>query len=155
MSNDLVAILYVVYGDISGNKEFVVEDVISIGRDSSNSVVIPNTNVSRQHAKVCKKSDNQYELEDLGSHNGTMLNGRLARKEFLQDGDVINIADVKLTFKMADKQSIQDNKKESIDPSQNPLSSNSTEFIDISELDREGMENLRKEKPSITNHWKD
>jgi len=155
MEQELIAILVVEYGDVSGNKEFVVTDVISIGRESGNTIVIPNTNISRKHARIYKNFDGKYELEDLASHNGTLLNGRLARKELLQDGDVINIADVNLTFKMIHKDAPIEEKKDSEDVSHNPLEAISTEFIDLTELETEDMEKLRKDKPSITNHWKD
>jgi len=150
----LTAVLMVEYGDIAGNKEFLIVDVISIGRDSQNTIVIPNTNVSRKHAKVYKNFDGKYEVEDLGSHNGTLLNGRLARKELLQDGDVINIADVNLTFKMI-SQDAPFEKTDGDDNFDNPLEAISTEFIDLTELEKDNMKKLRQDKPSITNHWED
>lgn len=47
---------------------------ITIGRDSSNSVVVDNKLASRHHA-IIQKIKNEYFLKDAGSTNGTFLNG--------------------------------------------------------------------------------
>src|SRR4051812_29457671 len=54
--------------------------------------------VSRQHALIERAGD-QYLLEDMGSRNGTLLNGeRLSAKQPLGDSDRIDICGVELTF---------------------------------------------------------
>jgi len=110
MGENKKALLVIKSGDASGNKRFIIEDVISIGRDDKNDIIVPNLNVSRCHAKIRKIDDEQYRIEDQGSHNGTLLNGRLARNEILQHGDVINIADVEIEFQFSDTLDAGENK---------------------------------------------
>jgi len=60
-----------------------------IGRDSSNSVAISDAEVSRRHARLTFQGG-KYVIEDLGSTNGTFINGqRLAGPHVLKSGDVV------------------------------------------------------------------
>jgi len=64
---------------------------VVIGRDASADLVIPSPAVSRRHARVTRQGD-QHLLEDLGSSNGTFLNGqRLAQPAALAPGDQIGL----------------------------------------------------------------
>ena len=149
------AVLKIVMGDATGKKEFPIITELMIGRDAKNDIVIPNPNVSRKHAKVFKDEAGLCWLEDLGSHNGTLLNGRLARKEKLQENDVILIADTELTFFGNSEIPVETNNKKVTEEDLGVIGCNSTAFIDLSELKKETMEDLRKKKPSITDHWKE
>ena len=71
---------------------------LTIGRSADCDIVLDDRQVSRFHARVVWRTD-QYEVEDLGSKNGTHLNGRdLVGPQPLHDGDEIQIA---LRFKLA------------------------------------------------------
>ena len=71
---------------------------LTIGRSADCDIVLDDRQVSRFHARVVWRTD-QYEVEDLGSKNGTHLNGRdLVGPQPLRDGDEIQIA---LRFKLA------------------------------------------------------
>lgn len=60
-----------------------------IGRDSSNAVAISDAEVSRRHARLTFQGG-KYVIEDLGSTNGTFINGqRLAGPHVLKPGDVV------------------------------------------------------------------
>jgi pSer/pThr/pTyr-binding forkhead associated (FHA) protein len=68
-------------------------DQIVIGRDSTNGVVINDSEVSRKHARLTFQGG-KYVLEDLGSTNGTFVNGqRLAGPAVLRNGDVISFGE--------------------------------------------------------------
>jgi hypothetical protein len=97
------AMLLIVDGPVAGKRFFLEPRVLLIGRDESNDLVIPERQVSRQHASVTHEEDG-YVLRDLGSKNGTFVNGQqLAAPHALQDGDEIQIAYCcKLTFVGAD-----------------------------------------------------
>ncbi len=65
----------------------------SIGRLSSNSIMIADERVSRRHALINVQGRHEFWLVDLGSGNGTSLNGRrLVQPTRLRDGDKIEIA---------------------------------------------------------------
>ena len=72
---------------------------IVIGRMSSNDVVLADPNVSRKHAEV-RRDDGRWILIDLGSTNGTTVNGRSAGQHDLQDGDRIGFGTSELVFRM-------------------------------------------------------
>jgi len=57
-----------------------------IGRDDDSSISLPDLHVSREHAVICWSGD-QPSIFDLGSRNGTFVNGRRIRREtLLEDG---------------------------------------------------------------------
>ena len=95
--------LLVVEGHKPGQRVFVEQPELLIGRDVRCDLVIPERQVSRHHARIRLKGEG-YILEDLGSKNGTFVNGQqLAGPHFLQDGDEIQIAFCcKLAFVGAD-----------------------------------------------------
>jgi len=74
------------------------EEVI-IGRKSDASIVLLGNTVSRSHAKITHENG-QYIITDLGSTNGTMLNGELlVGSEVLSDRDTIGIGIYQLLFR--------------------------------------------------------
>ncbi|MGE3915582.1 MAG: FHA domain-containing protein [Hyphomicrobiaceae bacterium] len=71
----------------------------SLGRSSSNDVVIDDGKVSRRHALVHKQDDAEYWVIDLGSGNGTYLNGRrVTQPTRLANGDVLLLGEHALSF---------------------------------------------------------
>jgi pSer/pThr/pTyr-binding forkhead associated (FHA) protein len=70
---------------------------MTIGRRSHNDVVIDNLAVSGEHAVVFKAGDDVY-LEDLGSTNGTTVNGQPIKRHLLQGGDFIEIGKYRLKY---------------------------------------------------------
>lgn len=71
---------------------------LTIGRNPDCDIVLDDRQVSRVHARVLWRDDH-YEIEDLGSKNGTHLNGRdVIGSQPLRDGDEIQIA---LRYKLA------------------------------------------------------
>jgi pSer/pThr/pTyr-binding forkhead associated (FHA) protein len=69
----------------------------TIGRKPHNDIHIDNLAVSGEHAVIVTVM-NDCILEDLGSTNGTLVNGVLARKHILQNNDVIELGKYKLKF---------------------------------------------------------
>jgi DNA-binding response OmpR family regulator len=68
-----------------------------IGREEDCDIILPSRQVSRNHARI-RRSGGRHILEDLGSKNGTFVNGQeLTEPYTLQDGDEIQIA---LSFKL-------------------------------------------------------
>jgi pSer/pThr/pTyr-binding forkhead associated (FHA) protein len=68
-------------------------DQLSIGRDSSNEIAVNDAEVSRRHARLSFQGG-KYVLEDMGSTNGTFVNGqRLTGPRVLKSGEVISLGE--------------------------------------------------------------
>ena len=68
-------------------------DQLTIGRDSSNAVAINDAEISRKHARLTFQGG-KYVIEDLGSTNGTFVNGqRLSGPFVLKSGDVVSFGE--------------------------------------------------------------
>lgn len=79
-------------GDIALDKERM-----TIGRRPSNDIHIDNLAVSGEHASISTIGRDVF-LEDLGSTNGTLVNGKLITKHILQNGDVIELGKYQLKY---------------------------------------------------------
>jgi len=79
---------------------------IGIGRDGMQDVVLDNSSVSRRHCQLRLDSrGGRFMLEDLGSDNGTLLNGRLMRTlAELTSGDEIGVGKFTVLFDPSDEQ---------------------------------------------------
>ena len=69
----------------------------TIGRKPHNDIQIDNLAVSGEHAVIVTILNDSF-LEDLGSTNGTVVNGNPVKKHFLQNNDVIELGKYKLKF---------------------------------------------------------
>ncbi|WP_167161227.1 FHA domain-containing protein [Streptomyces sp. MBT27] len=64
---------------------------VRIGRADDNDVVIDDLVVSRRHAELRVLADGTYEIVDLGSHNGTYLNGQPVARAPVAPGDIVGV----------------------------------------------------------------
>ncbi|MFQ5434420.1 MAG: FHA domain-containing protein [Anaerolineae bacterium] len=92
-------VLIVREGQLTGQRWTIENDVFVIGRGNDCQIILPERQVSRHHVKILQR-DGGYVLQDLGSKNGTHINGAQIQGTVpLQDGDEIQIAlAVKLVF---------------------------------------------------------
>lgn len=72
-------------------------DLTNIGRHSSADILLDDVTVSRQHAQV-ERIGARYQVSDVGSLNGTYLNGTRIECSELEDGDVLQVGRFKLVF---------------------------------------------------------
>ena len=72
--------------------------LLSIGRDPSNDLVLPDAMVSRRHA-VIECRGNQYYLRDCNSSNGSVVNGDKISERSLRDGDLVAIGTARLLYR--------------------------------------------------------
>jgi predicted component of type VI protein secretion system len=73
------------------------EDPISIGRGPDNLIQILDPSVSGRHAQLVLVEE-RYQLQDLGSTNGTRVNGETVTEIFLREGDRIRFGKVEARF---------------------------------------------------------
>lgn len=87
-----------------GTKSTTFEDeTITIGRSSKCEITLQDANASRHHSKITK-IEGGYLLKDLGSRNGTSLNGRKIKSCILKAGDTLEIGDTKILVEAVDSQ---------------------------------------------------
>jgi FHA domain-containing protein/uncharacterized protein DUF4388 len=79
----------------------LLDSEYTIGRTPDNMIVVADGSVSSRHARVLRTPDG-FVLEDLQSRNGTYVNGeRVTEKRLLDDGDLIRLGKVIMTFNIA------------------------------------------------------
>jgi predicted component of type VI protein secretion system len=80
-------------GPVPGKVHELAKDVMTIGRDVNNDLVINDSEVSRNHARLTSQSGG-YLIEDLASTNGTFVNGqRLIGPKLLNSSDVVGLGE--------------------------------------------------------------
>jgi len=90
--------LVVIAGPGLGQQYDLGDAIVDIGRQEECAISIPSSKVSRRHASV-QRVLGRYTVADLGSTNGTYLNGtRLERAELLSDGDKIKVGELVLKY---------------------------------------------------------
>jgi len=80
-----------------GSTTEIEERVTVIGRSSECDITLADANVSRRHAEV-RRIGEGYSLFDLGSTNGTLVNGQSVQETALMNGDVIEVGTTRITF---------------------------------------------------------
>jgi hypothetical protein len=93
-------VLVVREGELTGQRWTIEKDEMLVGRGPDSDIVLPERQVSRHHLKIHYR-EGRYYMEDLGSKNGTHLNGLQITNTTvpIQDGDEIQVAlCVKLLF---------------------------------------------------------
>ena len=78
-------------------REIALGGRVTIGRQPDNEVVLADASSSRRHAAIVPENG-RYALQDLGSANGTRVNGARVSHHLLAIGDVVQIGDASLLF---------------------------------------------------------
>ncbi|VTT96736.1 sensor protein atos : Signal transduction histidine kinase OS=Singulisphaera acidiphila (strain ATCC BAA-1392 / DSM 18658 / VKM B-2454 / MOB10) GN=Sinac_1319 PE=4 SV=1: FHA: GAF: HATPase_c [Gemmataceae bacterium] len=89
--------LIVLRGVDEGKQFDLTGSPITVGRHSSNEVALHDTQVSRRHLEL-RAAATGYQLKDLGSGNGTLLNGRATHEAALRSGDTISIGQTVMMY---------------------------------------------------------
>jgi len=85
-------------GSSLGRRYILESQEVTIGRAPTTGIVIPESSVSREHAK-CVTNANRVEIVDLNSSNGTFVNDtRVSAPTALRDGDIIRLGSILLKF---------------------------------------------------------
>lgn len=92
-----MARLNIMYGDGKEEVYTIEKEALHIGRSKENELVLPDYTASRRHAQLTRTADG-YLLKDLGSHNGTYVNGTRITEHLLGHNDQIRIGSVTFVF---------------------------------------------------------
>ena len=96
-------------------EEICIESLpFTIGRNSDCDFQIESPKVSREHAVITRERSG-FRIEDLGSTNGTSVNGQRVEQADLNDGDIVVIADLEFSFAAAPPASRRDTVTMAID----------------------------------------
>jgi pSer/pThr/pTyr-binding forkhead associated (FHA) protein len=90
--------LVVTRGSTAGARYALTGAVTSIGRHPESDIFLDDVTVSRRHAEVRRNADGQYLLSDVGSLNGTYLDGDRIEEAALREGAQIQVGKFRLVF---------------------------------------------------------
>jgi transcriptional regulator with GAF, ATPase, and Fis domain len=76
----------------------LTQEEASIGRDPNNAVAISDPSVSRKHCLLRRETDGRFQIADLESRNGTVVNGVTVKEQWLRHGDEIATGDSVFMF---------------------------------------------------------
>jgi pSer/pThr/pTyr-binding forkhead associated (FHA) protein len=90
-------VLIVKRGPNAGSKFFLESEVTGIGRHPDCAIFLDDITVSRQHAEI-RRTEDGFELHDVGSLNGTYVNKERVETAELRTGDEVQVGKFKLVF---------------------------------------------------------
>jgi pSer/pThr/pTyr-binding forkhead associated (FHA) protein len=91
-------LLLVKRGPNAGSTYLLEQSVTTIGRSPENDVFLDDVTVSRKHAVIDRREDGTFFVRDVGSLNGTYVNGEQVEQTTLASGDEVQIGMFKLVF---------------------------------------------------------
>ena len=101
MANDNSSIAFSIYQGGKLTREVSFDRaIINIGKLSTSNLRLSDVNSSRKHAVVERLEDGSWRATDLGSTNGTSLNGKRITQEGLRDGDRLLIGNTTLVVRL-------------------------------------------------------
>jgi transcriptional regulator with GAF, ATPase, and Fis domain len=74
------------------------EGEATLGRDPANAVAVADASVSRKHCLLRREEDGRFQIKDLDSRNGTLVNGQAVKEQWLRHGDEIATGDSVFLF---------------------------------------------------------
>ncbi len=92
-----MASLFVIQGADQGKRFEFKSTPVALGRDNSNAIRLHDTEVSRRHAEL-RQDEEAYRIVDLGSANGTYVNGQLTDQGLLHSGDRLQLGQTVMLY---------------------------------------------------------
>ena len=97
------AMILIARGANKGSRFLVTADGATIGRSPSSAIFLDDVTVSRSHAVVEHSVSSNYLVKDVGSLNGTYVDGVVTNEKVLSNGSELHIGKYKLVFFINDK----------------------------------------------------
>ncbi len=91
-------IIQVVRGPQKGKELSFTKDVVSVGKAPQNDIALPDETVSRWHLEI-RRDARGHLLRDLGSTNGTFLDGAEIREAYLRNGSQVKVGETRFRFR--------------------------------------------------------
>ena len=113
------------------------QDCVLVGRNPDADVFLDNSSISRDHLKI-ERTPQGYRVEDLNSANGTFVNDRLVRRDYLAHEDVVRIGKFSLWISLE-----EDRRGETPHAESSPTALEGTTLLRARELD-EMMQTVRQ-----------
>jgi hypothetical protein len=88
--------------EVDGDRYPLLSAITVLGRDNSADVILDDPGISRRHTEIRVTSDGPHlvaSIRDLGSTNGTFVNGERITSQRLADGDRVNVGRTALTYR--------------------------------------------------------
>ena len=102
-----MASLFVIQGRDQGTRYDLPENVYHLGRESTNSIQLHDTEVSRRHAEL-RRETNAFVVVDLGSSNGTYVNSERVERRELASGDRVQLGRTLMIYTAQEQSSSED-----------------------------------------------
>jgi FHA domain len=83
--------------DADSTRHPITKTAVRIGRKQDNDLVMKNDSVSSHHAEILKRGE-KFIIADLGASNGVFVSGKRVEKITLENGDIIELGEVRLRF---------------------------------------------------------
>jgi len=99
----LRASVVIVVGPGAGQEYPLKKAVSVVGREKGVDILLPDTAVSRRHAAI-DAAGGVFRLKDLGSTNGTLLNGKRIRESAIRHGDRFQVGNTTLQFVVEERE---------------------------------------------------
>src|SRR4051794_7111455 len=97
MADAVASKLVMIGGVLTGEVFQLTADDLTVGRDSENTIGIPDAAISRRHCAFGRDAGG-WRVRDLGSSNGTFVNGVQVKDHLLADGDHVAVGESVLLF---------------------------------------------------------
>lgn len=94
----MLATAALVVEDPAGTKEYPLTVLNGIGRSEENRICVSSPGISRKHAVITAVAGG-FMIRDLGSQNGTFVNGQRVTEKRLAEGDTVDVGSMKFVFR--------------------------------------------------------
>jgi transcriptional regulator with GAF, ATPase, and Fis domain len=96
--------LLVITGPSKDSTILLPDGEATVGRDPANAVAVADASVSRKHCLLRREEDGRFQIKDLDSRNGTLVNGQAVKEQWLRHGDEIATGDSVFLFLVEDQE---------------------------------------------------